>query len=257
MSSYNLKATRGPWTDLNSSYWHRLYHSTTFVLHRKGPLCPLPSPESLALCIRSAGAYIDAISQVLRSSNVPQSWMLIQGVLSAGLTMLISARANFKLLDWTLLLVDLPAWSRKCSVCLAIMNERWQQDLLSELETHVEILTDETLRFISSGLAAERVRSGSREITQAEVSASQDIGMGSGSLGHPLEPVSDGQASQVEPGLTGTDPTVQWEPLGAFSEFLGADFMDTYWDMQDLEATFDSSFQNPDPARQNGAFFDM
>ena len=147
--------------------------------------------------------------------------------------------------------------SRKCSVCLAIMNERWQQDLLSELETHVEILTDETLRFISSGLAAERVRSGSREITQAEVSASQDIGMGSGSLGHPLEPVSDGQASQVEPGLTGTDPTVQWEPLGAFSEFLGADFMDTYWDMQDLEATFDSSFQNPDPARQNGAFFDM
>lgn len=75
--------------------------------------------------------------------------------------MLISARANVKLLDWSLLLVDLPAWSRKCSVCLAIMNERWQQDLLSELETHVEILADETLRFISNGLAAERARTGS------------------------------------------------------------------------------------------------
>jgi hypothetical protein len=184
--------------------------------------------------------------------------MLIQGVLSAGLTMLISARANFKMLDWSLLLVDLPAWSRKCSVCLAIMNERWQQDLLSELETHVEILADETLRFISNGLAAERVGSGSHEVTQMEVPTNQDTVVGNGTFGHPLEPVTDGQASQVELGLIGTDPAVQWEPLGVFSEFLGADFMDTYWDMQDLDTTFASSLQNPqDPARQDGTFFDI
>jgi hypothetical protein len=184
--------------------------------------------------------------------------MLIQGVLSAGLTMLISARANFKMLDWSLLLVDLPAWSRKCSVCLAIMNERWQQDLLSELETHVEILADETLRFISNGLAAERVGSGNQQLTQTDVPANQNAIAGNGSYGHSLEPIADGQASQVEPELTGNDSAVQWEPLGVFSEFLGADFMDTYWDMQDLDATFASSLQNlQDPARQDGAFFDI
>ena len=184
--------------------------------------------------------------------------MLIQGVLSAGLTMLISARASFKMLDWSLLVVDLPAWSRKCSVCLAIMNERWQQDLLSELETHVEILADETLRFISNGLAAERVGSGSQELTRVEVPANQNTAAGSGSFDHHLEPNAYGQDSRVEPGLTGNDSAVQWEPLGVFSEFLGADFMDTYWDMQDLDATFASSLQNPqDPARQDGTFFDM
>lgn len=172
--------------------------------------------------------------------------------------MLISARANFKMLDWSLLLVDLPAWSRKCSVCLAIMNERWQQDLLSELETHVEILADETLRFISNGLAAERVGSGSQETAQMAASTSQDTMVGNGSHGQSLEPIADRQASQVEPELTGNDPAVQWEPLGVFSEFLGADFMDTYWDMQDLDATFASSLQNPqDPARQDGTFSDI
>lgn len=252
-----MEAIREPYADLIPSHWYRLYHSTTFVLHRKGPLCPNPSPESLTLCIRSAGAYIDAISQVLRSSNVPQSWMLIQGVLSAGLTMLISARANFKILDWSLLLVDLPAWSRKCSVCLAIMNERWQQDLLSELETHVEILADETLRFISNGLAAERTGSGNQQVTQTEAPRDPNSTVESGSFGHPLVPVTDEQVGQVEPGLSGNDTAVQWEPLGVFSEFLGADFMDTYWDMQDLDATFASSFQNSDPARQDGAFSDI
>jgi hypothetical protein len=184
--------------------------------------------------------------------------MLIQGVLSAGLTMLISARANFKSLEWSLLLVDLPAWSRKCSVCLAIMNERWQQDLLSEVETHVEILADETLRFISNGLAAERVGSSGLETAQVEVPANEDTVVGSGFFDQHLEPNTGGQAIQVEPGLTENDSAVRWEPLGVFSEFLGADFMDTYWDMQDLDATFASSLQNPqDPARQDGAFFDI
>ncbi|RFU73585.1 hypothetical protein TARUN_8655, partial [Trichoderma arundinaceum] len=45
------------------SYWDRLYHGTTFVLHRSSPLCPNPPAQSLERCIRSAGNYIDERGQ--------------------------------------------------------------------------------------------------------------------------------------------------------------------------------------------------
>ncbi|KAL6691344.1 fungal-specific transcription factor domain-containing protein [Trichoderma pleuroticola] len=76
------------------SYWERLYHGTTFVLHRPSPLCPSPPAQSLERCIRSAGSYIDDVLKVLRVTNVPLSWMLVQGVLFAGLTVLATARPH-------------------------------------------------------------------------------------------------------------------------------------------------------------------
>ncbi|KAF2010258.1 hypothetical protein BU24DRAFT_496998 [Aaosphaeria arxii CBS 175.79] len=137
-------------------FWLRLYHGTTFVLHRASPLCPSPTIDSTKRCLQSAGAYVTDISKVLQESDVPLSWMLIQGVLFAGLTMLVTTRLNFRQFDsqesFTLVLVDLPAWTRKCSICLAIMNERWDDDLLFRLISQFEDLVNDTLLHVSSAL---------------------------------------------------------------------------------------------------------
>lgn len=139
-----------------TSYWDRLYHSTTFVLHRTSPLCPSVSEASSKLCIRAAGGYIDNVYDLLRTSNVPISWMLVQGVLYAALTMLVMSQTCFTRFPHdealSLCLVDCHAWSRKCAVCLAIMNERWGSSLLSRLSSQYEILADNTLRVMSTGL---------------------------------------------------------------------------------------------------------
>ncbi|KAH0097549.1 acetamidase, partial [Aureobasidium melanogenum] len=140
------------------SYWERLYNGTSFVLYRSSPLCPKPAAPALEKCIRSAAAYVDNMTDVIRSSRISLSWMLIQGVLFAGLTMLVTARNNFeKLLPTTGLqffLADFPAWARKCAICLAIMNERWNEDLLVTLESRFEALVNDTLKFISTNVTA-------------------------------------------------------------------------------------------------------
>lgn len=98
------------------------------------------------------------MTDVIRSSRISLSWMLIQGVLFAGLTMLVTARTSFKkLLPMTGLhffVADFPGWARKCAICLAIMNERWKEDLLVALEARFEALVNDTLRFISTNITA-------------------------------------------------------------------------------------------------------
>lgn len=154
--------------------------------------------------------------------------------------MLISARANFKTLEWNLLLVEVPAWSRKCSVCLAVMNERWKEDLLSDLESHLEILADETFKIISAGLEAQRAMNDNRQgtmdnetvnVDDPTVRASQPVGLNTTGSSDPF--VSD---------LFGNNATMEWEPLNVFSEFLGPDFLDTYWDIQGMDAAFASNY---------------
>lgn len=108
------------------------------------------------MCLRSAGAYITDVTKVLQHSDVPLSWMLIQGVLFAGLTVLVTARLSAGSFDapdsLTLVSVDLPAWTRQCSICLAIMNERWDNALLFRLTRQFDAMVNDTLRFLSSDL---------------------------------------------------------------------------------------------------------
>ncbi|KAJ4988028.1 C6 transcription factor [Stagonosporopsis vannaccii] len=145
------------------SFWIRLYHGTTFVLHRASPLCPNPTRESIRKCLESAGIYTENILHVLQRSHVPLSWMLVQGVLFAGLTMLVTARTSYAQLDpstdLTLLLVDLPAWTRQCSICLAIMNERWHEPLLSKLTSQFETLVNDTLKYLTTALTQPQAAS--------------------------------------------------------------------------------------------------
>lgn len=125
-----------------------------FVLYRASPLCPNPPIDSTRTCLRAAGAYIANVSTVLQKSSVALSWMLVQGVLFAGLTMLVTARLSAGIMDdsrdLTLFLVDLPGWTRKCSICLAIMNERWDDALLLKMTRQYEAMVDDTICFLSS-----------------------------------------------------------------------------------------------------------
>lgn len=232
------------WAEI--SYWDRLYHGTTFVLHRASPLCPHPSDESLERCIRSAGAYIDDMADILRASNVPLSWMLVQGILFAGLTMLVSVRTNYHRLasrtGLPFLLVELPAWSRKCSVCLAVVNERWgEKELLPELGNQFELLADDTLGAISTELTSQIATN--RGYPRAQPNSM----VGNGLVANTA--AATGQhSSGFTPGLgeqelmTSLDtnnsrfgdfgmPTTSWENLDLFRDVLGIDDSQTFWDI--------------------------
>jgi hypothetical protein len=222
------------------SYWERLYHGTSFVLHRASPLCPRPSPQSLERCIQSAGAYIDCMVDVLRRSNVPLTWMLVQGVLFAGLTMLVTARTSFRSLaehsGLPFLLVELPAWTRKCSKCLAIINERWCEDLLSKLDTQFETLANDTLRLISSTLTA---RSNDSRPTQTN-HPSRDESNPLKQAHMPSAPHDNNLHVEDEPMDFGADMTSDLDYIDTFREYLGIDGVQTFWDIlssdfQDLE----------------------
>jgi hypothetical protein len=178
---------------------------------------------------------------VLRKSNVPLTWMLVQGVLFAGLTMLVTARTSFQSLaehsGLPFLLVELPTWTRKCSICLAIMNERLCEDLLSKLDTQFEALANDTLRLISSTLTARpndgrpaQVNASSRDETsplkQAQLpSAPQDSDF-----------LVENEPMDLSAGMTG-----DLDYIDTFREYLGIDGVQTFWDIlssdfQDLEA---------------------
>ncbi|KAL7917605.1 hypothetical protein ACQKWADRAFT_28474 [Trichoderma austrokoningii] len=89
----------------------------------------------------------------------PLSWMLVQGVFFAGLTILITVRTGFHQLtshvEASFLLVDLQSWIRNCSICLTIMNERLQEELLSTLDAQYELLANDTLILISSTITSQ------------------------------------------------------------------------------------------------------
>ncbi|PSN59775.1 hypothetical protein BS50DRAFT_507798 [Corynespora cassiicola Philippines] len=205
-------------------FWIRLYHGTSFVLHRSSPLRPDPPPESLERCLRSASAYIDNIYALLRSSNIPISWMLVQGILFAGLTMLTTARMGFRQLASHMgshcLIVDLPAWIRRCSVCLAIINERWNEDLLSRLDSQFEVIANDTLRIISSSLLSPRV-SDTLDVTPFYYQ----------SIANP--PSTPANCSP--PNILAEDNLADGgDPFDLMLDMMGLDPMETFWDFSSL-----------------------
>ncbi|KAL7893521.1 fungal-specific transcription factor domain-containing protein [Trichoderma sp. SZMC 28014] len=201
------------------SYWNRLYHGTSFVLHRQSPLCPHPSVQSRERCIRSAGKYIDGIITILRLSNIPLSWMLVQGVLFAGLTMLITARTGLHQLlshvEVSFLLVDLQSWVRNCSICLTIMNERLKEELLSKLISQYELLANDTLKLVSSTITSQTA---SRCTESSVFGTSMDNGLG------------------LDQGL-GIDTSYdmsfgeEYGYFDIFKDFMGQDLTQTFWNI--------------------------
>jgi hypothetical protein len=74
--------------------------------------------------------------------------MLLQGTLLSGITILVTARMNAASLlhrnDFSLF--EVMEWSRKCSLVLTIMSERWAEKSISNLEAKFSLLSTDTLK---------------------------------------------------------------------------------------------------------------
>ena len=173
---------------------------------------------------------------VLRTSHVPISWMLVQGIIFAGITMLITARRGIRKLcssdNFGFLLVDLPAWTRKCSVCLALVNERWKEDLVCQLDTQFEALADETIKLIARELTSHQTdiaRVGNTgEIASARPFITQDTSssiLSDNYCGPPVDLMVAGSA------VTEELDSLNWGDFNAFHDFLGIEHNETFWDM--------------------------
>lgn len=186
------------------------------------------------------------MADVLRASNVPLSWMLVQGILFAGLTMLVTARTNYHRLasrtGLPFLLVELPAWSRKCSVCLAVVNERWgEKELLPELGNQFEILADDTLGAISTELTSQIATNRRHPHARTNRVAGDGLdGNAESATSQPPSALTPGPSEQDT--MTSLDmsvsrfadislPTASWENLDLFRDVLGIDDSQTFWDI--------------------------
>jgi hypothetical protein len=74
--------------------------------------------------------------------------MLLQGTLLSGITILVTSRMNAASLlrrdDFSLF--EVMEWSRKCSLVLTIMSERWSEKSISNLEAKFSLLSTDTLK---------------------------------------------------------------------------------------------------------------
>lgn len=150
-------------------YWERLYHSTTAAVHRPSPLFPTQSLESVSLCLRSAGRYIECHYDLLKTGKVPQSWMLVQGMLLAGLTMIVTTKINRSLFPDRIgcSVLDIIEWSRKCSVVLNIMSERWADKIIAASESKFSLVANHTLEQLLNPNASTSTTIPNDEISQS------------------------------------------------------------------------------------------
>ncbi|KAL3964903.1 hypothetical protein ACCO45_001907 [Purpureocillium lilacinum] len=177
------------------------------------------------------------------------SWMLVQGVLFAGLTMLVTARTCCHRLaartGVRFFLVDLPAWSRKCLVCLAIMNERWNEDLLSKLDRQFELLADDTLEVISTQLTSPGASSrvGCRDQTPTTSSSSNQslasaVPPSAGVAADPGGNVMIDHFGMDASTFHDADMGESWESFDFFREVLGNDSTQTFLDILGPETDY-------------------
>jgi uncharacterized protein (DUF2267 family) len=109
--------------------------------------------------------------------------MFAQGILLTGLSMLVTAKINARHFiqecDPELLLVDVQTWTRICSVCLAILRERLQEDLLSRLQAQFEALSSDTMRhFLKALTTGSKVARSDRDAQQNELATvARDMSM--------------------------------------------------------------------------------
>lgn len=118
------------------------------ALHRPNPLIPQPAIESTRRCLTAAGRFIDIYYSILKSSNVPLSWMLLQGTLLSATTLLVTAKMNGLLLlrQNATSIPMIMDWNRKCSVIFAIISERWSDPSIHRLETQINLLATDTIK---------------------------------------------------------------------------------------------------------------
>ena len=162
--------------------------------------------------------------------------MLAQGVLFAGLTMIVTSRTNFKKLprqvSLPLLMVDYPAWTRRCAVCLAIMNERWSHTLLAKLTGQLEALADSTHRMVSTALLSAPMEQALHRTQQASHAETQAGGIREVEGSYFVDPSCIPQ--QHVPDLI--------ESYDSFAELFGASGPSSFWEFPscDMDMALDT-----------------
>lgn len=91
--------------------------------------------------------------------------MLLQGTLLSGITILVTARMNAASLlhrdDFSLF--EVMEWSRKCSLVLTIMSERWSEKSISNLEAKFSLLSTDTLKNLMALKDKPKTQNGGQE----------------------------------------------------------------------------------------------
>jgi hypothetical protein len=191
----------------------------------------MPSATSLERYIPAAGAYIDDVHDLLKNSGVPTSGMLVQGVLFGGLTMLVTSRTSFTKIPrqtlLPLLLVDYPAWTRRCVICLAIMNEHWTHTLPTKLTGQFEVLADGALRMISTALLSAPI-----DTSVVETQQTSNMGTETSSI-YEIEDLSSRQDSCI---FQEQVPYLM-ETYDSFAELVGPNGTSSSWEflLQDMD----------------------
>lgn len=170
---------------------------------------------------------------------MPLHWMLVQGVLFAGITMLVTARTNARSLlehvGASFVLVDIPNYTRRFSACIAVMTDRWDEDLLSKLEAQFENLASETLSHITMMLTAARDPAVAENVplpTRSDIDASA--------------PGASGFTTIPPQSNFGVESPVDWNKWYEIDRWSEGD--NGFWDIFSLQSGFDVS--NPWPQIQ-------
>jgi hypothetical protein len=142
--------------------------------------------------------------------------MLLQGTLLSGITILVTARLNAASIlrrdDFSLF--EIMEWTRKCSLVLTIMSERWSEKSISNLEAKFSLLSNDTLKRLLA--LKDNPKAQDRAEDQFQLgSPSTGSTTSSGSLAYGMNvPRVDNQASTMQNGNWQYQITQQSLPQG-------------------------------------------
>jgi hypothetical protein len=152
-------------------YWDRLYYSTLAALHRPSPRYPRPNPRSWITCFDSSGQVVSIHHILLKKHQIPQTWMLLQGLMLSVITILVTIRISCSALvahyGVSRLTMILSEWVRKACVVLAVASERWAGDSIKQFERLVEALAQDSLeKLIQMTSTGDDVQEGDSSLTE-------------------------------------------------------------------------------------------
>lgn len=134
--------------------------------------------------------------------------------------MLITVRTGLHQLlshvEASFLLIDLQSWIKNCSICLAIMNERLQEELLSKLDSQYELLANDTLKLVSLTMTSQ-----TRNISSGSSAFATNIESD-------LEPE---QGLHIDTSYSGMSFGEEYDYFDMFREFMGQDPTQTFWNI--------------------------
>ena len=141
-------------------YWDRLYYASSAALSRPTPLVPWPEAQSHERCFLSSGRVIEIYDKLIRHFRLPNSWMLLQGLALAAVSLIVTARNNAldlsQRIGFETLLDNLTTSIRKIHVVTAVMTERGAASIANSLENLLDKLFRDTVENVIRMMVNER-----------------------------------------------------------------------------------------------------